>query len=847
MKPLLIAFSLLLSFNQYGFAEPIDPATAATVGKHFFQSTKRGQALADNVQLELVYSSNEVAPIESPRQFYIFNVNYTRGFVIVAGDDAVTPILGYSDAGPFDPNDIPINMEKWLEHYRHEIFFIVENKIKATGPIQSEWKTLRSTVPINNADNSSVDPLLTTTWDQSPYYNELCPGGSVTGCVATAMAQIMKYWNHPVSGQGEHSYLENDYGTLYANFGATIYGWFNMPNNLNSNNDDVAKLMYHCGVSVNMDYSPSVSGTYSENVPGALINYFSYDSGCNLVNQGSYSDAGWVAMFKGELDAGRPVQHSGSGNGGAHAFVCDGYDDNNKFHINWGWGGGSNGYFIMNSLNPTFLGIGSGSGGGYSTNQKAIIGIKPNATPAPSLRTVSGVAVSPQPLVFNQSYAVVSSVRNTAVNTFNGKVGVAIYKKFNYSFVQFIDSMDVSLAPINGTASINFSGTLKLLPGNYYVTILYKKQGTNVWTQVPDMPAPSSTEVQVVSSNTVEIADALVLANNPIEQNSSFTISTKVKAPGAVGFSGSVAAYLHKPDGEFIMEIDRIDNLSLAQAQTSGFLHFYSSGLNVAPGSYNIALWTKHGSEPWKVVSPSVNGGSFITVSVVPPALQPDIYEPNDADVNGIELALNFVNDVAYVHTEGSNIHQPNDADFFYFTLPTGYYYTVKPRVHDSYNNPNGFYYTNDVRWSYRAGSSNPWSDSYDGVLLAPGMSFSSQGADYVDFHIVPYYPGTLGTYLFEATITRSLTSKTETLLPETAFGLFPNPASDYSIVSVKDPETTLKRIQVYSMAGQLLQSQELVNGSENRIQTGNLPPGIYVVSVVGEAGVWNSRLSVTH
>jgi len=284
MKSQKITLLILAAFFALNlFAAPIDVATAKQVGETFLAKpvTATGVLKTKKQQpnLELVYTATAIQ-ISSENQllqndaqtfvpFYIFSTE-NNGYVIVAGDDRVIPILGYSEDGTFDPNNIPPNMQKWLEGYKSEIRYVVENNIAATAEIQSEWQMLQSGGGIKAPSLAdAVAPLLTTKWDQSPYYNDLCPGtGSnkaVTGCVATAMAQVMKFHNYPTTGTGFHSYNSANYGTLSANFGGTTYNWTNMPNQLTSSSSStqktaVATLMYHCGVSVDMMYSAQSSG-----------------------------------------------------------------------------------------------------------------------------------------------------------------------------------------------------------------------------------------------------------------------------------------------------------------------------------------------------------------------------------------------------------------------------------------------------------------------------------------------------------------------------------------------------------------------------------------------------------
>ncbi len=325
------------------------------------------------------------------KNFYIFSTE--NSFVIVSADDGVMPILAYSDEYPFIVENMPVNVSYWMNSLDDEIQYVIDNNIVASKEIESDWYNLANEIKLEHRTRNSVLPLITTHWDQNVPYMNMCPGGSVAGCVATAMAQLMKYWEWPHKGVGSHSYEENDYGTISVNFANTTYDWDNMiakpdATSTQAQQNAVATLTYHCGVSVNMNYSPQGSGAYPSDIEYALETYFDYDTTLHDVYKEYYSDMEWKNMLKSELDAARPVLYSGwDVNGAGHCFVCDGYDENDYFHFNWGWGGYCDGYFAIGLLNPGTGGIGSGSGV-YNENNYILIGVEPNL---PSINSPSDV------------------------------------------------------------------------------------------------------------------------------------------------------------------------------------------------------------------------------------------------------------------------------------------------------------------------------------------------------------------------------------------------------------------------------------------------------------------------
>lgn len=322
-------------------------------------------------------------------QFYIFDIDEGKGFVIVSADDCAYPVLGYSMEHP--AGELGANIRFWLNQYEQEIAWLVEQDIEPSKYIQSQWEMLLDGTWEQPKSTLSVSPMLTTTWNQSPYYNNLCPTGTPAGCTAIAMAQVMKFWNYPPMGIGSHSYAHSTYGTQSANFGNTTYDWVNMPNRLSSSSSStqvnaVATLCYHVGVSINMDYDPAgsgaplIGGSTAYCAQNALKNFFGYRATLQGVSKNNYTDAAWVQMLKDELDAGRPVPYAGFDNTAGHAFVFHGYNSSSQFYINWGWGGSYDGYFSMGALNPAGGGTGTNGSNTFNINNQCIIGVQPSGS-----------------------------------------------------------------------------------------------------------------------------------------------------------------------------------------------------------------------------------------------------------------------------------------------------------------------------------------------------------------------------------------------------------------------------------------------------------------------------------
>ena len=346
MKIVLFLHIAILGFYLCSIARPIDQETAHNIAAKFMGTS--------DLQLAATYRTEQGASA-----FHVFNTS--DGFVIVSADDCETPIIGYSREGRFDPNNVPIQMEDYLQDFIARIQFGIENHIEADEATTKQWELVKTTGKLNDSKSTkAVAPLLTDKWNQGCLYNNLCPtmsgpcGHAEVGCVAVAMAQIMRYWGYPTTGWGTHSYT-NAGLTLSADFGNTTYDWEHMPDSLTENSSEaeieaVSTLLYHCGVSLEMRYGPNGSLANTGDVINALRRYFNYTRQIHKEKKSDYSDEEWSSLLMNSLDLSRPIQYVGYGSGG-HSFVCDGYDSNGLFHFNWGWGT-ANGYFALGNLNP---------------------------------------------------------------------------------------------------------------------------------------------------------------------------------------------------------------------------------------------------------------------------------------------------------------------------------------------------------------------------------------------------------------------------------------------------------------------------------------------------------------
>ncbi len=443
----IIAIACIMLFGGWLTASPVDMQKALTVAQHFWQQKGRGGS-----------ALHDLTPEVPVNNLYIFGDMNGPGFVIVAADDVAMPVLGYALNGFFPTEEMCPALLSWLRFYDEQITWA--QQLGQTSPaIQQSWEAMLANEPMQGKFASEVAPLVTTTWNQRPLYNELCPADSTlptghpaTGCTATAMAQLMKYWNHPRQGHGSYAYSwEGEqpfwaYGTLIADFENTVYDWQHMPNRVDWNSSveeihAVAQLMSHVGISIQMSYN--LMGDGGSDAPVALLefsdsmylnhtycpenalpHFFGYKASLRGLAREGIADTTWDNMLREDISHGRPVLYGGFGlnpqtgepNGG-HCFLLDGYDNNGYFHVNWGWNGAYDGYFTTTALNPaSYI---------FSDRQEAIFGVEPDyqyLETASDMDMVAAICLSNCSGNFYFNY----SVANRGDSTFNGVVGIGL-------------------------------------------------------------------------------------------------------------------------------------------------------------------------------------------------------------------------------------------------------------------------------------------------------------------------------------------------------------------------------------------------------------------------------------
>lgn len=388
MKKLLILALLLQTFTLA--AENVSLETARKIAISFLQ--KKGIVTTPKHSLKAIKRSQSPSSARgSGEAYHIFDAGNDKGFVIVSGDDRTTPVLGYTRKGHYDESKVSPEFRAWLDEYARQI-----QALRPTTKGATVSSGTRSTT-LDEVTKYAIAPLLESRWNQRAPYNNRCPQlpngkKTVTGCLATAVAQVMYYHQWPEKTKTEIPAYTTDTKKLNmpAIAAESVIDWGNMrpvyPENATTEGGNaVADLMYYCGSALKMDYDLS-SGAYSSSAPHVLQTYFDYSNTTRIEYRKNHTSKSWENTIYQELSEGRPIVYSGQSGGGGHSFVCDGYDGDGFYHINWGWGGVADGYFQLSVMNP---GNNSGAGAsstadGYAGNQDIVIGIKPRTEGEPT-------------------------------------------------------------------------------------------------------------------------------------------------------------------------------------------------------------------------------------------------------------------------------------------------------------------------------------------------------------------------------------------------------------------------------------------------------------------------------
>lgn len=753
--------------------------------------------------LTLKYTATDHA--ESMNTVYVFGRGENGGFVVVAADDvAPYPLLGYADSGKFDASNLPPALEWWLGQYSAEISALASSS--AASDTNSEEDDTRA----------SIEPIVKTTWNQTTPYNNYCPivqgVRCPTGCVATAMAQVMSVYRYPDKGQGEHSYTPYDVGTpLTLDFGSTTFEWDKILNSYDATSpadadEAVANLMYALGVSVSMQYTPTSSGGSFETAATSLVRYFNYDVGIQVYNREYYPLERWINAMYAELKAGRPLLYGGRNGSDAHAFVIDGYKTGEFFHLNWGWGGMSDGFFRISALDPAMQGVG-GSAEGYNRGQIMVLGIQP---------PVGGSEVKPRVVLrgdlatSSKTYERISSglvqIRCNlgficqSVEPINVQMGVKCVDIATGDSVIVTSDQWQALSMDSGLMEYKISMDGLPEKGEYYVTSGYKTEDGE-W---------HNCLVRLDRSGTLRLtATEETLAFGAVDTEPEITVENfELASPVYSGRPVLVNASLHAEERELLDEIrpvlinpannnivalGEIVEVDVPVGETVKYSWEGNMSPSFSPGEYKLQLR----SDGYGLIGPSVD----VTVKETPTEAA---VVTGTVEIDGGTHGQT-ADDVAYVST---NAHV-----LITVTCTQGYF--ASPAC--------AWIYYNDTRQV--RGLGNKFIALDNGQVYK--REFNAWFGDLQSNHVYQLRPwalhyGAIGNPIYFQVGTDGI----EEVSAENV-GIWPNPAEVTATLHTAAP---MREVLVYALSGALCGKYAGGNSTSAEINVESLPSGLYVV-----------------
>lgn len=729
----------------------------------------------------------------------------TQGYVVVSADDSGAPLLGYSDVGTFNPDSLAPSMKAWLESYADQIYRGAEAGVVYRG--------VKSRVT-----RQKVSPMLTTTWDQTSPYNNLCPldGGvrTYTGCVATAMAQVMNYHKWPVKGTGSNSYSWNGQ-TLSMDFSTVTFDWNNMPANCNAagvtdaQKNGVATLMKACGYAVNMDYGTVDSGASSLMMVKALCENFGYSKGGGWARRCFYTTDEWENLVYNELTTSGPVLYDGESGSGGHQFVCDGYDGEGYFHINWGWSGMSDGYFMLSALDPESQGAG-GSLSGYNFNQGIAVNVHPvssadKVTPMMCCYGNFGVESNVSKLgntikLQCESTSGVSGFFNFGASEISGYLGIKIVSADGTKQVYAKGPKVNNVASGSGFSSYMLALPTTLAAGTYYVTPAFQISGSATWSDMRGLLAGVSKLRMTVNGTTVTIADvapALKISDasfvTPLYIDTNFKLTFKAANMGEGDYYGNLAVAVYNGTTKVAVSTDNVAvDLKPGDESTFTYVGLFDSDSGVEPGkTYTMKLVESNtGDEVAQLGSMTFKAKTTATISV-----------------SGLTI------------TGGTTVTDPKSIEFTgKVSCQSGFFADrLVVALFGTQSNYSIAMTTTDVIF-LNAGETADFKASMDFSQAVTGAKYGA----------AVFYDGKQKTDLVVFTVKPS-SALNEVQGASTTMTVYPNPAEDYVTVSAAGE---IAEVNVYGLSGTLVKQANGVAGSEISVDVSALAPGVYVVRV---------------
>jgi uncharacterized protein (DUF2141 family) len=838
MKKIFNLFLLFFSLMQFSaIAKEVPVEQVRKVAQNYFSFVTDRQS--SNLKLAHTAKMADGKP-----SLYVFQNADGAGFIMVSGDDIAEPVLGYSYESNFDINTKNAVFLGWMEFYQNEIAFGISKNYVQSSEIKSKWNQYTNNVFDGFDRGAGVAPMIKSMWGQGGIENAQCPVDSmanypnkrcVTGCPATAMAIIMKYHKHPAQGAKNSTYDHPKYGTLAVNYAAQTYNYASMPDSLTVDNAELAKLMSHAGIAVQMQYTANSSGSWvltrgagkeEANCEYAFKNYFGFEA--IGAKKDDSTDVAWQKMLKAELDAKRPIQYFG---GSGHTWVMDGYDDNGKYHQNWGWGGQQNGYFALTSLGPTPGGDGSGDGK-YTPNQGALFGLKPalaklSSAPKFGLAMKSNLTLNPAVVKSNVPFTVTADLTYAGSAALESDLAAMLFTDEG-NFIDYVEVQEKQSFANNTTKKYTFSTKgLDLVQGNYSIGIYSAGLKDSSWTLVKKANFTNPITFKVEGDPALlSLAAAMKLSATKVVENNNFSVTVSVKNEGATTYDGYVVVDVYDKDDDYKMTVGTPSKVKI-DAGKSQNITFTSTNTALKPGTYLIVASESLDDKEYRELSnKDFANPAKLTVIEVP--FGADIYEDNNTEAKAYALTPNFVNNVATIQTTGSNLHVGEDRDHYKITLPTGYNYTINGRVNDEKSSADGKKYTVSSAMYYIV---NNVESKVAGNKLTTPVKIDKGGS--IIFKVNPEFFGFTGSYLLDVNITRTPTTATNETFEQSNIDIYPNPASQYLTIDRSKSQADIVELVVYNSLGQKVKMQSMQSLDKvAQIDVSDLDNGVYFVQL---------------
>jgi hypothetical protein len=828
MRHIYLTIALLLAVCFAASARQISENEAMLKAAAFGQKAvaSRLMSTSRSSAMTLAYTQQS-ATSAADNCFYVFNRGKGEGYIIASADDRAVAILGYTDSGTFDYASLPENARWWLSEYQREIQYLIDHPTAIGNALLPMTLT------------TSVKPLCRSLWNQNSPFNDNCPTYTdtttnttvhcATGCVATATCQVMYYYKWPISGTGSHSYTsKNTYGSkaltydLSADFSQSTYDWANMVEAYNSTATTeqkaaVAKLMSDVGISLDMRYSRT-SGAAEVYSARSLYNYFGYDKGMTYTCRDYCPAAEWDSKIRTELDNARPVIYGGTGNGGGHSFVCDGYNSDGYFHFNWGWGGVSNGYFVTTALDPTSQGIG-GNTSGFDRLQELVTNIKIAKTGSKSNYYLVVDSITPVDTTVSLGSQVkeyVVGFWNKGWQNFTGPAGYITYNSAGTIVDRQVATDTLILAPYHGYKAGNITYTVPtgLADGTYKVRLgILPAESTDStdWQFINSKLGQAQSLIVTVSGGTAKVTTSVIgstltatnfSASGTIRYKNGCTFNATIANAGGE-YNGPVYLVQFSSTGSAVGAVYNVLDLAGGESTTTKFL----TTIAIPAGTGYVQLY----DNKYKAIS-NLLKLTVDTTSVPALTLTKAISFTDNANVPQDNLQL-----TATIHNTGG----------CYSNLVYGIVFPATG---------------GNMIGRIQTGAYIESGDSVT-VNLSGGLATGVPGTKYA---MVLYYLNPSNSLIQFTPKENSVIYFTLNPIPSgvnsigaTSNRIFPNPATDAVTIENVKPITG---IQVYSATGALVLTQKANKVNSLTLNVASLPAGSYIVRVANEAGITVQR-----